>query len=136
MKSFVYDQVEVGESIGPIEYVITEDKAQEHHEAIEATHPRFVDGDSDLVEPSILASAEYAAFDAEYPGPNVGIHTDHTFEFYAPVRVGMKLHVEGEVTDKYEKRERKYVDSQVDFEDEDGEPVGRAIRSAIRDRIE
>jgi hypothetical protein len=133
MKSFVYDQVEVGESIGPIEYEFTEEEVEEHHKSINATHPGFVEEDSKLVEPSILSNAEYEAFHEEYPGPSVGIHVDHTLEFHSTIHIGDKIKVKGEVTDKYIKRDRKYVESEIEFIGEDNELVGRATRSAIRE---
>lgn len=126
MAGMKYDDVTVGDPIGPGIHEVTATVAREYHEAIDASHPRLTGGGSGLVEPSILGRLALSTLTGQEGGEGM-IHAKQQFEFSSPVTVGDTVIAEGEISDKYERRGRKYVEADIELRTPDGTTLGRSV---------
>ena len=126
MPGLRYREVEIGDPIGPAEYEVTGEVADDYHESIDVSHPRFTSEDSRLVEPTILGRFASETVSCRYPGEG-RIYAQGEFEFSSPVRVGQTVIAEGEISDKYQERGRKYVEFDVKLRTDDGTRLGRNV---------
>ncbi len=104
-----WTDVQVGESIGPMEFRMSE-----------KLHRRYIDGarndlseHADVIDPSVSGNFAIFVLGSKYPGPI--IHSHQELKYFAPVRVGETLHGTGVVSLKETRRDKAYVAIDCDF---------------------
>ena len=121
-----------GMHLGPIEYVITPERACAFSDAVRATRPEFIPGADN---PEALASptmrlADYALLIAtQFKGGKGGVHAKHWCEFHEPMRVGQAITTEGKITATYRKRGKFYFT--LEYESRDAITNQLLVRQAI-----
>ena len=121
-------ELEPGDEYAPLEFVVTPEMNQQFLFAQEDFDARYVEGDGGappLVHPSILLQM---AANTKSPSfrlaPGTGsVLAEAGTEFLAAVGIGTKLTVRWRVTERYEKRERRYYVMIAEIEDERGTPI-------------
>lgn len=116
-------ELDVGDVLGPVEYTLSPFVVREYCHAVELHHDCFqgVDG---LVMPPTLVHLDklrlYAHACPKGTGPTARIHYEYDAEVLAPVRVGDRLSVSGEVVERYTRKGRDYVVMEIRLVRADG----------------
>ncbi|MEX2537741.1 MAG: hypothetical protein WD646_03705 [Actinomycetota bacterium] len=104
-----WSDVELGESIGPMEFRLSE-----------KLHSRYIDGAHnelaehvDVIDPSVAGNFAIFVLGSKYPGPI--IHTHQGLKFFAPVKVGQTVVATGTVSIKEMRRDKAYIAIDCDF---------------------
>ena len=121
-------ELEPGDEYAPLEFTVTPEMNQQFLFAQEDFDPRYVegrDGAPPLVHPSILLQM---AANTKSPSfrlaPGTGsILAEADTQFLSEVRVGTKLIVRWRVTERYEKRGRRYYVMIAEIDDEHGTAI-------------
>ncbi len=109
----VVTDLDKGDVLGPVEYTLSPFVVREYCHAVELHQPCFQGVLGELVMPPTLIHLDklrlYRHACPAGTGPTARIHFEYDCEVFAPVRVGDRLRVRGEVTERYEKNGRDYV---------------------------
>jgi hypothetical protein len=104
--------LDVGDRIGPLSYVMSPFVVREYCHANELHH-EFLQGCKDQIAPPTLVHLDklrlYRHGCPKGTGPSARIHYEFDATIHANVRVGDGLTVAGEVTARYQRRGRDYV---------------------------
>lgn len=124
-----WEDLTPGTVTGSIEFVVTDEMIDVYLDAMELSHPWFTTGASPYT--SRLAPSDMIAklamtevfqnFTQRELGPNM--RARQAFKFYAPVRSGTKVKATGRLTEKYERRGKRFVTMEALFTDEQGNPL-------------
>ena len=121
-----------GMRLGPIQYVITPDRARAFSDAVKATSPEFIpsaDNPDAIVSPT-MRLADYALLiSTQFSGGKGGVHAKHWCEFHEPMRVGQAVRAEGTITATYRKRGKFYFT--LEYESRDATTNQLLVRQAI-----
>ncbi len=112
----VYRELSIGEQLGHLEYVITEENLQQFRDLVEYPEAAF---------PSILAKEYLAVLTRKY-GPIPVISLKHQDRYYRPPRPNKRIQVTGWVRDKYQRRGRDWLVVETFAVDEDGTEIVRS----------
>jgi acyl dehydratase len=112
-----------------VELVVTGPMIDEYLEAMELAHPWFSGGESPfqgrIVPSDMIAKLAMTDVFQNYIqrelGPNM--RSRQAFKFFAPIPVGMKVKATGRLTEKYERRGKRFVTMEALFTDEQGTPL-------------
>ena len=121
-------ELEPGDEYAPLEFTVTPEMNQQFLFAQEDFDPRYVvdhNGAPPLVHPSILLQM---AANTKSPSfrlaPGTGsILAEADTQYLSEVRVGTKLIVRWRVTERYEKRGRRYYVMIAEIDDEHGTAI-------------
>ena len=118
------DQLEVGEKLAPLEFVVTKEFNQQYLDALDDHHSRYmdeIDGQPPVVHPGLLVNySNRTRSPSYYLEPGVAsVHAKEKVVFLHPARVGKRLTITWKVVEKYEKRGRVYSITDVLIRDED-----------------
>ncbi len=109
----VVSDLDVGDVLGPVEYTLSAFVVREYCHAVELHHPCFQGRAGELVMPPTLIHLDklrlYRHACPGGTGPDARIHFEYDVEVFHPVRVGDRLSVRGEITERYEKNGRDYL---------------------------
>lgn len=109
----VVTDLDKGDVLGPVEYTLSPFVVREYCHAVELHHPCFQGRVGDLVMPPTLIHLDklrlYRHACPGGTGPTARIHFEYDVEVFAPVRVGDRLSVRGEITERYTKKGREYL---------------------------
>ena len=118
-----WDVVEVGEELGPYEYVMVQEDLDDFRAAAEDPNALYATigrkHSSELVEQRYLSGG--------------GVNAGHEVTYYNPPIPGKKLKVFGQVVDKYIRRDKPYVVRAEYCVDEDGHEIESAVHRGMRD---
>jgi len=121
-----YEEVVVGEEIDCREFKITEEMQEVYLEVLQNENPIYIKGDQSqgpIAHPIVILNH---AFPAWWMGSFENhIHAKNYVQFLNPTRVGKKIFVRSRVYEKYIKRGRKYVTTEIKCADEDGLEIMR-----------
>src|SRR5258707_5950525 len=121
-----------GMRLGPIHYVVTQERARAFSEAVKATSPEFIVDERNLnaiVSPTMRLQ-DYALLIATHlKGGKGGVHAKHWCEFHEPMRVGQSVKTEGRITATYRKRGKFYFT--LEYESRDAATDQLLVRQAI-----
>lgn len=123
-----YDAVEVGQKFGPWEYPLAE-RIERYLEATENAHPwhrQRSPWGPPVAPPSILGVAAMRFMDTLGPVPPGTLHAKQEIETEKALRLDRRPIAYGELTDKFEKRGRKYFTFEARFRDETGIILGHS----------
>ncbi len=127
LKPYRYDCVEVGETLGPVEGVVTDLKVKQHAFAVDDYGPWYFHQSpfgARIGHPTLLATDVLMmitlAYDVVTPPCEAGLHARNELEFLRPVFVGQRVTIRGKHVDKYKKRAQSYRILDGTVEDEGG----------------
>lgn len=112
----IYDKLVVGDQLGHLEYLVTEDKLARFREAVEYPEAFF---------PSI-AIKEYIQVLREKHGQMPVISAKHQDRYFHPPIPNKRVQVTGWLRDKYERRGRHWLVVETFAVDEDGRELVRS----------
>ncbi len=121
-----------GMRLGPINYVVTLERARAFSDAVKAANPDFIptaQNPNAIVSPTMRLQ-DYALLIATHlKGGRGGVHAKHWCEFHEPMRVGQAVKVEGRITATYRKRGKFYFT--LEYESRDAMTDQLLVRQAI-----
>lgn len=123
-KEGLYENIEIPEKFGPIEYVVDDHKIKTAAYTHDDYHPWYFDNSpfgKRIGHAYVLANDLLSLFLLKYdPNSIIGLHTQEELWFHNPVFAGEKVTLEGEYVDKYVKRDKGYVVMNAEARGEDG----------------
>jgi acyl dehydratase len=132
-----YEEVVIGEKIDHREFRINSEMQQNYLEALEDNNPLYIKRDSSkeqIAHPILILNN---AFPAEWIASfKEHIHAKNYVQFLNPTRVGKKIIARSKVYDKYIRRGRKFVTTEITCLDEDGVEVARCRWTETHGTIE
>jgi hypothetical protein len=110
--------LEKGDVLGPIEYAMSKFVVREYCHANELHQACYQGADPKFAPPTLVHLDKLKLYKVACPagtGPTARIHYEYDATIHAPVPVGVALRVTGTVIDRYEKRGRTYVLTEIDM---------------------
>ena len=136
-KRATYDEVEVGQTLGSMEWVVTEEMIDQQCEMDMDYHSWFsVDSPwgGRIAPPQISYRPPRWLFSRAY---NVrGLFYKWELENVRPIKPGVTLRVTGSIADKYVKNDREFVVYQAEAVDPEGNVIFRTRRTHVLDFVE
>lgn len=121
-------QAKVGEELGPLEYIVSEEKLRYYADAAD-DHDSWFFHESPfggrIVHPTIVAN-DYALVMATKYSLAGAVHAKAAHEFINPIRFGERLKVKGMIVDIYNKRGRDFLIIETVTVGEDGVELVRS----------
>lgn len=108
--------LEEGDVLGPVEYTLSSFAVREYCHAVELHHDCFQRAEGLLMPPTLIHLDKLRLYRHACPagtGPSARIHYEYDVEVFAPVRAGDRLSVVGEITRRYVKKGREYLDLEM-----------------------
>lgn len=115
MRQFDFDVVAPGEQLGPITYVLTQEKLDSFRDAVN-------DPDALL---TTIASKDYSYLLATRYERSSKINARHEAWYSRAPVVGEEISVSGELADKYVKRDRRYIVVRTRSVGSEGDEIAR-----------
>lgn len=113
--------LDTGDVLGPVEYVLSPFVIREYAHANEMHHPFFQGLREGLVMPPTLIHLDkLRLYNHACPagtGPDARIHYEYDCTMHEPVRVGARLSVGGRVTQRFTKRGRDMMIIEMELHD-------------------
>ncbi|MCL4367625.1 MAG: MaoC family dehydratase N-terminal domain-containing protein [Actinobacteria bacterium] len=133
-----YENLIVGQELGPMYYDITERKVKEYCYAVDDWDPACFPPKPGSITPALLMSNDclHIIWSKYSKGGGSGLHAKQDFEILNPVRVGKKITITGKVSDKYIKRDKKWMQTWAEVVDEDGLPIIRGTTTETRGSVD
>jgi len=136
-KRATYDEIEVGQTLGSMEWMVTEDMINQQCEMDMDYHLWFsVDSPwgRRIAPPQISYRPPRWLFSRAY---NVrGLFYKWELENVRPIMPGVTLKVTGSIADKYVKNDREFVVYQAEAVDPEGNVIFRTRRTHVLDFVE
>ncbi|MCY3822930.1 MAG: MaoC family dehydratase N-terminal domain-containing protein [Nitrospinae bacterium] len=130
---FVWENLQVGMTVGERSLTVTQAMVDAHCEALGARREWYT-GESPLgcpiAPPMIFINDLLAIYDANYKRFGT-IHAKLGYRFHRPVRVGERVHQKVTVTDLYVKREKGWIVSELAVTDEAGELLLTSAHTSV-----
>jgi hypothetical protein len=104
--------LDVGDVLGPLEYTLSPFVVREYCHAVELHHECFQGIDDQIMPPTLIHLDKLRLYRHACPGgtgPTARIHYEYDAEILGEVRVGDRLSVVGEITERFTKKGREYV---------------------------
>ena len=105
-----------GDTLGPIDYTMSRFVVREYCHANELHQPCFQEKDGQFAPPTLVHLDKLRLYKLACPqgaGPTARVHYEYDATIHAPVPVEVPLRVSGTVTERYEKRGREYVVTEI-----------------------
>jgi hypothetical protein len=124
-----YEAIPIGMDLGTLEMTLDEETVRDRMKLIqwEARGPE----EKGFVPPGITISQHARMKFAALPKMKVSIWAKSEQEFLKPMKLGSKIFISGRVVDKYIKRGRNYMVTDLETVDEAGEVLMRSRETAI-----
>jgi hypothetical protein len=116
--------LDTGDVLGPVEFTLSPFVVREYCHGNEMHQPFFQDTDYPMVPPTMVHLQKLRLYDHSCPagtGPNARVHVEFDATCHDTVRAGERLRATGRVTQRYMKRERTYVQVEIDLRAVDGD---------------
>jgi hypothetical protein len=116
--------LEVGDRLGPVEYVMTPFIVHEYAHGVELGHEYFHGASpaGHFAPPTLVHTDKLRLFAATCPGgdgPHARLHYEYDATWYEPIPVSARIRTQGEVIDRYEKRGRTFIVLTIELRDAD-----------------
>lgn len=108
--------LEVGDTLGPVDYTMSRFVVREYCHANELHQPCFQEKDGQFAPPTLVHLDKLRLYKIACPGgagPSARVHYEYDATIHAPVPVEVPLRVSGKVTERFEKRGREYVVTEI-----------------------
>lgn len=126
-----YAAFEVGAPLKPVRFTITPDIIKEYARAVEADLSRYRLDERPVAPPNVLFVYMTAVLYQTYPPIQGIVMAEADFSWHAPLYADEDTEITaiGQITEKFEKRGRKYVRWQGQFQRGNGEVVATLINT-------
>jgi hypothetical protein len=107
-----------GDTLGPVFYTVSHFTVREYCHAVELDAEHFLGVDAPVAPPTLVHLDKLKLYEAACPkgtGPTARLHVEFDAEWHAPVPVGIELKVVGRVTERFVKRGRTYVVTEIEM---------------------
>ena len=132
-KHFDYDTIQVGETLGRKDVVITDAMIRTCAQAIESAHPWYFDASpfgGRIAPPTIFDNDTLNMLDEQYERFG-SIHVGQAWEFHNPARLGSCVTLTVSVADKFVRRERPYIVMALTAVDDAGVLLCRSMHTSL-----
>lgn len=129
MKNLIFDEIEIGEELGPYEHPLTEESVQKYCSAVESRYPWEIEelgSQISIAPPTILGNLSFRLLETQFTRHPGTIHAKQELEFFHPIRLDRRVISRGRILDKFLKRDKKWVVYEVHLYDETGLKLGRS----------
>ena len=118
----LYKDWQIGAKFPELRFTVTPDIVDEYLSVVDGDPANYMVDGRRAAPPNVLAVYMMAVMYRKYPPQQGGIMIGNTFNFYHPLWADEDTVVigSGQLTDKYEKKNRKYICYSVDFARADG----------------
>jgi hypothetical protein len=109
-----------GDELGPVEYTMSRFVAREYAHANELHQPCFQGVDAQVAPPTLVHIDKLRLYKIACPagaGPSARIHYEFDATMHAPVRAGTRIVSRGRVVNRYAKKGREYVVTDIEMRD-------------------
>lgn len=135
----LYDDLAVGSEFGELRFPLDAERVRRYIEASGDANPIYTDADAaraaglpgSIAPPGLWGVWGRQGYLREHRMPGGGVLAGQDIEFCKPVPVGETLSVNSRVTDRYEKKGRRFVVFETRAEDSRGELCGLVRITAI-----
>jgi acyl dehydratase len=127
MKNLVYEEIEVGEDLGPYQHPLTKQLVQKYCAAVESTYPWQILENSTpipIVPPTLIGNLSFRLLETKFYRQPGTIHASQEMKFFRPIRLDRRLFSRGKMLDKYLKRGKQWVVYEAYFYHEDEQDLG------------
>lgn len=127
-----FEEYQIGDVLPPLGFTVTPEVIQAYAQSVLCDEGGYEVGGRMAAPTSVLAVYLMAVLYRRFPPLQGGVMAANSFEFYRPLWVDedTELVGSGYITNKTEKRGRKYVSYCAEFATEDGALVARAANSS------
>lgn len=136
---FAWETVQSGQKLGPFEWTIEAYEAAILCYQIEIKDTRFLPtrGKADvMVHPFVASRASYSLFQAHYvPWEGAFLDYEHVIFWNRPLISGSEVVLAGEITRKYEKRDRLYLEWSTECRDHDLNLLFKVTQTVVSPRL-
>ena len=136
---FAWETVQPGQKLGPFEWTVEAYEAAILCYQIEIKDTRFLPtrGKTDVVvHPFIASRASYSLFQAHYtPWAGAFLDYEHVISWNRPLIAGSPVVLTGEITRKYEKRDRLYLEWGTECRDRDSNLIFKVSQKVVSPRL-
>ena len=132
-KTFDYDTIQVGETLGRKDVVITEAMIRSCAEAIESSHPWYLEASpfgGRIAPPTIFDNDTLNMLDEQYQRFG-SIHVGQAWEFHNPARLGSRVTLTVAVADKFVRREQPFIVMELNAVDDRGVHLCRSTHTSL-----
>jgi hypothetical protein len=121
----LYKDWQVGAEFPELRFTIPPDVIEEYLSVVNADPANYVIDGRQAAPPNVIAVYLMAVMYRKYPPQQGGIMVGNTISFFHPIWADETTEVigSGRLTDKYEKKGRKYICYTVDFHRADGQKL-------------
>ncbi|WP_172292109.1 hypothetical protein [Pseudoruegeria sp. HB172150] len=128
----LYKDWVIGSEFPELRFTITPDIVEEYMSVVSAEASNYVIDGRQAAPPNVVAVYLMAVMYRKYPPQQGGIMIGNTFKFFHPIWADETTEVvgTGRLTDKYEKKGRKYICYQVDFHRADGQQLTSILHTS------
>jgi hypothetical protein len=110
--------LDVGDVLGPVDYVMSKFVVREYCHAVEMHQPCFQGREVPFAPPTLVHLNKLRLYRHACPegtGPSARVHIEYDATVHAGVPVGVPLRVKGRVAERLVKRGREYVMIDIDL---------------------
>lgn len=110
--------LEAGDEMGPVRYRVSPFTVREYCHAVEIGHEAFQGAADAVAPPTLVHLDKLKLYEAACPagtGPDARLHVEFDATWHAPVMAGTDVVVSGRVTERYVKRGRTYVVTEIEL---------------------
>jgi hypothetical protein len=128
----LYKDWEVGAEFPALSFSVTPDIVEEYLSVTSSNKENFIIEGRQAAPPNVLAVYMMAVMYRKYPPQQGGIMIGNTFSFFHPIWADETTEVigSGRVTEKFEKKGRKYICYAVDFARADGQKLCSVLHTS------
>lgn len=123
-----WEEFEVGAELPAFTFTLTPDVVQEYASLIESKPDGYAFDGQRYAVPSVLSLYLMAVLYRKYPPAQGGIMASNKFWYVSPLAAGASTDIvaSGQIVDKFEKRDRRYVRYSAEFRTCEGKVIARA----------
>ena len=125
-----YELIPVGLDLGTLEISLSEDSVNQRAGLVQWEARELIDK-LQLAPPGISIAQHARMKYAKFPDLRASIWAKSEHEFIKPMKIGGKIFIRGKIVDKYIKRGRNYVVTELETVDEAGEILMKSRETSI-----
>lgn len=108
--------LDAGDDLGRVLYTVSAFTVREYCHAVEMSAEMFLGIDNPVAPPTLVHLDKLKLYEAACPGgsgPTARLHVEFDATYHAPVPVGAEIEVTGKVTERFIRRGRTYVVTEI-----------------------
>ena len=125
-----YELIPVGLDLGTLEISLSEDSVNQRAGLVQWEARELIDK-LQLAPPGISIAQHARMKYAKFPDLRASIWAKSEHEFIKPMKIGGKIFIRGKIVDKYIKRGRNYVVTELETVDEAGDVLMKSRETSI-----